>query len=278
MGTMERDSDASFLGAELRRARLAAGFTSQEALAGRLGFDRTVIAKVESGLRPPSPDVAEAYAREFPDLNALIQSGLIERWAEHVKKNGGSFPKFFIDWVDEEQAAMALFYWAPMLVPGILQTEKYARALLEVEPDNEESLEARLSGRMQRQQILSRPKPPMVTALLDESVLWRCIGNAQVMNEQLLHLAEVSYHPKVVLQVIPAEVRAHAGLSGAVSIADRESRPTIVYLESLTAGRTSADPDIIAKVRTITDVLRGEALTNAASRDLIMKVAEEQWT
>ena len=89
---MERDQDLAFLGAVLRRARLAAGITSQDALADRLGYERTVIAKAESGQRPPSPDVARAYAREFPQLNALMQSGLIEEWAEHVRKNGGIVP------------------------------------------------------------------------------------------------------------------------------------------------------------------------------------------
>src|SRR5260370_5543876 len=73
---MERDSDAMFLGAVLRRARIAAGITSQDELADKLGYERTVIAKAESGQRPPSPDVARAYAREFPQLNALIETGL----------------------------------------------------------------------------------------------------------------------------------------------------------------------------------------------------------
>ncbi len=129
---MERDTDAAFLGEELRRARLAAGFTSQEALAGKLGFDRSVIAKAESGYRPPSPDVAEAYAREFPELNALIESGLIERWAEYVKRNGGVFPKFLHSWVDNEKTATGLFYWEPVIVAGILQIEAYAHAILGV--------------------------------------------------------------------------------------------------------------------------------------------------
>src|SRR5690349_25005654 len=87
-----------FLGRVLRRARVKAGITSQEELAKRLGFERTVIAKAESGRRPPSQEVAAAYAREFPQLNALVESGLIEEWAEHVKKNGrSSFPEFFVD-------------------------------------------------------------------------------------------------------------------------------------------------------------------------------------
>jgi transcriptional regulator with XRE-family HTH domain len=143
-----------FLGAVLRRARLAAGITSQEALADKLGYERTVIAKAESGQRPPSPDVARAYAREFPQLNALMGAGLIEEWAEHVRKNGGSFPEFFVDWVEAERAASALFYWAPTLVPGLLQVESYARAILATAPDNSESSDARLAGRMERQQVI----------------------------------------------------------------------------------------------------------------------------
>ena len=83
---MERDSDAMFLGTVLRRARIVAGISSQDELADRLGYERTVIAKAESGQRPPSPDVARAYAREFPQLNTLIETGLIEEWANHVQE------------------------------------------------------------------------------------------------------------------------------------------------------------------------------------------------
>ncbi len=121
---MERDSHAMFLGAVLRRARIAAGITSQDELADKLGYERTVIAKAESGQRPPSPDVARAYAREFPQLNALIDTGLIEEWAEHVRKNGGSFPKFFVDWVEAEKKAATLFYWAPILVPACSRSSR----------------------------------------------------------------------------------------------------------------------------------------------------------
>lgn len=275
---MERDSDAMFLGTVLRRARMEAGITSQDELADRLGYERTVIAKAESGQRPPSPDVARAYAREFPQLNALIETGLIEEWAEHIRKAEGSFPKFFLNWVDAEKNATALFYWAPVLVPGILQIESYARVLMAAVPDGDESPEVRLAGRMERQQVLSRPRPPMITAVLVEAVLHRCVGGAEVMHEQLTYLAEVSQRPNVNIQVIPAEIGAHAGLEGAVSIAEQEGEPTIVYLESLTAGQTTQEPEIVAKVRRITDMLRCEALPRGASRELIMRVAKDRWS
>lgn len=79
----------------------------------------------------------------FPQLSALIDSGLIEEWAEHVRKNGGPFPKFFVDWIEAEKKATALFYWAPILVPGLLQVEPYARAILETAPDDSESPDVR---------------------------------------------------------------------------------------------------------------------------------------
>lgn len=266
------ETDAGYFGSELKRARIAAGITSQEELAKRLGFERTVIAKAESGDRAPSAEVAAAYSREFPHLD-----GLIERWSARIRKTGGSFPKFFIKWVDAEKVATSLFYWAPVLVPGLLQVESYARPLMMVTPDDNETPEVRLAGRLERQQILSRPKPPLVTVVMAEAVLHRGVGGPEVMHEQLTHLVEVGQQPHVMIQVIPGEVGAHAGLEGAASIAEQGDGPTVVYLESLTAGQTTKEPEIVAKVRQVTDMLRSEALPRSASQELIMRVAEEEW-
>jgi DNA-binding XRE family transcriptional regulator len=274
---MERDSDASFLGAELRRARLAAGIKSQEELAVILGFDRSVISKAEGG-KPPSPELARAYAAKFPELNALAEDGLIERWADHVRRNGGVFPKFLHSWIDNERTATGLFYWEPMVVPGILQIEAYARAILAADPNSDETVDARAAGRLERQQILSRPRPPMVSVVLAEDVLNRCVGSAEVMHDQLIYLAEVSQQPKVTIQVIPASVGVHAGLAGAAAIADTEDGGTLVHEDGFTAGRTSADPDIVVKVRERVAVLRSDALPRDASLEMISKVAKERWS
>jgi DNA-binding XRE family transcriptional regulator len=274
----ERDSDASFLGAELRRARLAHGIASQEELAARLGFDRSVIAKAESGYRPPSPEVAQAYAREFPELNGLVQDGLIERWAQHVKKNGGAFPKFLHSWVDNEKTATGLFYWEPVVVPGMVQTEAYARTILAHEVNSEETLDVRVAGRLERQQILSAPRSPMVSIVLAEAVLHSCVGGAKVMYEQLNYLAEIGQQQKVTVQVIPATVGAHAGMAAAVAIADAEDGGTLVHEDGFTAGKTSAEPDTVAKARLIAAILRADALPQEASREMIMKSAEEEWS
>jgi len=111
-----------------------------------------------------------------------------------------------------------------------------------------------------------------------EAVLRRGVGGPAVMYEQLTHLAEVSQRPKVMIQVIPAEIGAHAGLAGPVSVADRSGGPAIVHLDSFTAGRTTSAPEIVARVRQMIDMLRCEALARGASQELIMKVVKEQWT
>jgi hypothetical protein len=170
-----------------------------------------------------------------------------------------------------------IIYWAPTLVPGLLQVESYARVILATEPDETESLDVLLAGRMGRQQVLSRPQPPAVTVVMAEAVLHRGVGGPAVMYEQLTHLAEESRQPKVMIQVIPAEVSAHAGLGGAASIADREGEPPVVHLDSFTAPQTTRAPEIVAKVRQRSDMLRSEALPRSASHELIMRVAEEEW-
>ena len=118
-------SPAAFLGNELRRARVAAGFSSQDALAARLGFDRTVITKAETGLRPPTADVLAAWCAACGlDQDMFGRLGALARRAD------GSVPPWFQDWVqDIEATAVTLRWFEPLIVPGLLQTEAYARAL-----------------------------------------------------------------------------------------------------------------------------------------------------
>lgn len=274
--TSTRNLDAMFLGTLLRRAREARGL-SQEGLAERWGYERTVIAKTESGYRPMTPELAKAYAKEFPELNNLIESGLIEQWAEHVRTHSKlNPPRFFADWLVHEEAAIALFYWAPLLVPGCLQTERYARAILGVDTDAREPLDERVRLRMDRQQKLfhSNP-PPMLSAVLSEAVLRQNVGGPEVMHEQLMFLAEIGQQPTVCIQVIPASVGAHAGLGGPASIADLEEGPTVVHLSTLSGGETTGELEAVARVRRITDALRAEALPRGASGELILRLAEE---
>ena len=177
---MARDLDpgsspAAFLGAELRRARVAAGM-SQEQFSRSLGFDRTVITKAETGERPPSPEVAAAIDEAFPHLD-----GLFSRLTLLARRANGRYPEWFREWVDAEQQATTLRTWQPILVPGLLQTRDYARALFQAwQPAaSSDDLDTLVGGRIERQAILDRTDPPELLAVLDEAVLHRRVGSAR---------------------------------------------------------------------------------------------------
>jgi len=263
---------AGFLGAELRRARLAAGYSSQEALAVRLGYDRSVIAKAETGERPPSPEVADAIEAElFP----AGPSGFVGRLAALARRAGGPVPSWFESWLEAERDAHMLRLWSPVLVPGLLQTAGYARALFLATGLDEDAAQEHVSVRLDRQAILERPHPPHVVTVLDQSVLHRLIGSPQVMADQLMHIAELSERPDLSVQVIPADTGANAGLSGAFDLASSEGGPEVVRMEAV-EDVTVESRSLVRKAANIFVRVQADALPRAASRALILEAAQ-QW-
>jgi hypothetical protein len=125
--------------------------------------------------------------------------------------------------------------------------------------------------------VLERPGAPQLWCVLDEGVLRRAIGGNKVMRSQLYRLAELAEHPKTSIQVIHAG-GAHAGLLGGFIIADLDGKPAMAYLETAAEGQVTDSPSVTAHVALSFDRLRAEALPWRASRDLMRKVAEEQWT
>lgn len=276
---MARDLDpgsspAAFLGAELRRARVAAGM-SQEQFSRSLGFDRTVITKAETGERPPSPEVAAAIDEAFPHLD-----GLFSRLTLLARRANGRYPEWFREWVDAEQQATGLRTWQPILVPGLLQTRDYARALFQAwQPAaTSDDLDALVGARMERQAILDLADPPELLAVLDEAVLHRRVGSAKIMGDQLAYLGEMSCRPAVTIQIVPAEVGTHAGLLGGFFVGSFDDTPVIVYAETAVEGITIDKPALVSKAAQAFERLRSEALPRGASRDLIRRVAEQRWT
>jgi len=273
----ETSSPMAFFGGALRRARMAAGM-SQEHCGRELGYSGDLVGKIETGERSPTPDFARHCDRVFPHLDELFARllKLARRWQ-------GPIPQWFQDWLTAEQEALALRFWAPLVMPGLLQTADYARALLRVWPssraeDVPDDLEELVSARIERQVILDRAKPPELLVVLDEMVLHRRIGSPKTMYDQLAHVAEMAGRPTVTVQVVPAEVGAHAGLLGAFAIADFDGKPSTLYLDTAVEGFTVEKPARVRKATLAFDRLRAEALPRGASLDLIMKVAEQRWT
>jgi transcriptional regulator with XRE-family HTH domain len=263
-------------GAELRYYRTNAGL-SQADLAARVHVSHDVISKIETGDRPPAEDfpvrldaVPEMDTREaLGRLWGQLRKGLRHR----------AYPGWFARWADIEAEATALRSYEPLLVPGLLQTEDYARAILSARPGGDDAdLEEQVAARMERQATVSQPGGPLLWCVLDEGVLHRPVGGGKVMRTQLERLAGLSDHPKTTVQVIPAAAGAHAGLLGAFVLAETEGSPASVYLETSAEGQVTENPSVAAHVALRFDRLRSEALPRGASRDLIKKVAEEQWT
>ena len=200
-----------FLGKELQRARTAAAFKSQDALAARLGFDRTVITKAESGARPPSDDVLAAWCEACG-----LDLELFSRLAALARNGDGPIPTWFEDWLEAERQAAMLRIWQPLLIPGLLQTADYARALfLAGQTDtSEETIEALVAARLERQVILDRADPPETVIVVDESVLRRLIGSPQIMRDQLVHMADMATRPYISVHVLPADTARTPGWAG----------------------------------------------------------------
>jgi transcriptional regulator with XRE-family HTH domain len=262
----------AFFGAELRRARVAAGM-SQDHLGRTLSFSGDLVGKVETGERAPTADFAAGCDRAFPHLD-----GLFTRLLGLARRSDGPYPQWFRDWVQAEREASSLRWWEPMLVPGLLQTADYARAILGAAPDAvEDELDDLVSARLERQRILDRPKPPELWVVVDEAVLHRLIGSTKIMYTQLLHLADVSCRANITVQVVPAEIGAHAGLLGAFIIAGFDGPASILYAETAVQAQTIERSALVAKAALAFDRLRADALPRGASRELIGKVAEERW-
>jgi transcriptional regulator with XRE-family HTH domain len=272
---MPNDADragtpAGVFGAELRYYRTRAAL-SQKDLAALAHVSHDVISKMETGDRPP----AEDFPPRLDAIPELDTQGALTRLWGHLKK---SFKQraygWFAKWADIESQATALRWYEPLIVPGLLQTEDYARAILALRPSGEKDLDVQVAARLARQDVLEQVQ---LWCVLDEGVLHREIGGAKVMQAQLDRLAALAGHPRVTIQIIPG-CYGHAGLLGGLILADLDGQPSMVYLETAAEGQITDSPAVASHVALRFDKLRSEALPWAASRDLIRKVAEEQWT
>ncbi|WP_184878839.1 helix-turn-helix domain-containing protein [Sphaerisporangium siamense] len=259
-------------GAEMRRLRESARL-SQSALGVRLRCTQTQVSRLEKGLRTPQPDQAEILDQVFGLSDKEYFVGLYRR----ILSNPGG-PIWWMDWLEEiEPRATVLRSWDPLLVPGLLQTEGYARYLLSREPRiGPEEVEERTRARLRRRSVLERGDPPLVLALFDEGVLRRRIGTDQEMREQLAFLLEAAERPNVTVQVVNPE--CVSGLLGTFMIAELPDRePDVVYADSPAQGLVSADPNVVYDVWIRYESIRAWAYPENVSLKMIKDVMD-QWT
>ena len=284
MGAGRKDRDAlAWFADELRAHRSAQGWTQAD-VAAKTSYSESLIAQVETCRKAATPELAKALDRVFATPGFTEDApgvpgtpGTFGRLV--VRLRNLPFPASFRSFAPHEAEATALYIFEHSMIPGLLQTEAYARAILETHPDvTEDVVIQRLAGRLSRQEILDRddPPPPVVCALLDQSTLNREIGGPVAMRDQLVHLVAMSRRPNITVQVIP-NTGAHPGLLGAFTVADLGGSPGIVNLEDIADGRVTEDAATVSMVALRFHSLRGDALSKGASRDLIEGVIQERW-
>jgi transcriptional regulator with XRE-family HTH domain len=285
-GLSEVDRENVSLFVEEMRAMRTQRRWTQADLARQTNYSESAIAMVETYQRAPTPQLAKALDRAFGtpgfcpgSADGSDTAGTFMRLWHKLRTL--SFPASFRSFVEHEETASELRMFEHSFVPGLLQTEDYARATLVRQPNTtDEQVNELLAARMARQAILRRksPRPPLIWALLDAGVLWREVAGPKVTHDQLMTLVKASELPNVTIQVLPSSVGGHRGLAGAFIIADFTGAPSIVFTEDLLGGHVAEEAEAVAEAALHFSTLRSEAIPKVGSQELILKAAEEKWT
>jgi transcriptional regulator with XRE-family HTH domain len=263
--------------AELRRLREQAGLTIED-VGEKLECSASKVSRIETGQVGVTPrdarDMLELYGAGEDQRSALVALAREARhkgwWHAYSEVFTGSF-------VGLESEAASLRTFQALLVPGLLQTEDYTRAVMKaMRPDGHDSeIERRVAGRVQRQKLLHEETPPQYWAVIDEAVLWRTVGGQTVMREQLEHLVELATLPWVTLQVVPFQAGEHAGMEGAFLILGfpEQADPDVVYVEYTTAGVYLEQESDVARYTVMFDHLRAAALRPEETVGLLNQMA-----
>ena len=259
-------SPLDYFGYEARRLREAAGMTLEQ-LGKVIYCTGSLIGQVETAAKVPSRTFAEALDAAF------MTDGFFSRLLKLVLRS--QLPKWFQPYAEMEAKAAFISTYQCQLVHGLLQTPEYAAALLTVdEPDRVEEM---VAARMERQRILKKKQPPAVWVILDESVLFRMVGDRKVMHKQLGHLVSFRDNPWVNIQVLPFSLGAHTGMMGSFNLLRFDDDPDIYYSEGYDQGHMTANPDVIKERSVGYARLQAGALSVEASADLIARVMEERY-
>lgn len=270
------------LAAELRRLREKAGLTHEETAAQLgSGWSRYKVSRIEQTITKPTLTGVEAML-ELYGVDTATRAALVELhknawrrgwWTDYRDVFQGSY-------IAMEDDADRIDSWNPQLVPGLLQTDEYAREVIRTwTRDDEAETQRRLMVRMTRRALLTRADPPApkLTTVIDEAVLRRPIGGADVMRGQLHALVDAGHRSNVTVRVLPSSTGTHAGLDGPFIILGFPSdlSPDIAYVEIKAGDAYVEDIGEVNRFRMDYQSLLGAALSPEESADFIAAITRE---
>lgn len=271
------------LGAQLRRFREAAGISPEQA-GYEIRASRSKISRMETGhvgfKTRDIDDLLTLYGvtgeRERSRILAIAEQAGQPDWWDRC---GDVLPGWFENYLGLESGAATIRIFEIQFVPGIFQTEDYARGVTRLGHPTAPAaeIEHRVGLRVKRQELLARPNPPSIWSVMDEAALRRAIGGPAVMRAQLRQLTEVAAMPHVTIQVVPFARGGHAGASGSFTILrfQEQDLPDVVYAEQLTSALYLEQRADVEHYLEVMDRLSSQALRPAGTIRFIEQIASK---
>ncbi|HEX6341384.1 helix-turn-helix transcriptional regulator [Umezawaea sp.] len=270
------------LAGELRRLRAASGL-SREDVAEATGINDSTLYRIETARTRPQKrtllTLLKHYDTDEPQrehLVALSKESTEQGWLRGFHSD---LPEEYTAYISFEAEALGVSNYESLFIPGLLQTEDYARAVIRgvLPMANTQEVEDRVQARMERRGVLSKEQPLKLWAIVDEAALHRLVGGGQVMHAQLRHLLDVTREPHITLQVIPYSTGAHAGMPGSFVLMDfADPMDTdLIYIDSMAGDLFLESEADISRYSTIFDNLRAVALSPDSSVELVAHIARE---
>ncbi|KOV12270.1 XRE family transcriptional regulator [Streptomyces sp. XY431] len=266
----------------MRKLRDAAGMTAEE-VAGRLMVSQSKISRLENGRRSISQRDVRDLCDVYSVADEAMRASLMEMARESRQRGWwhdfNDMPTPYSVYIGLEAEASSIRAYESSFVPGLLQTEQYAQAVVEgTQPDTDAlSVQRRVQVRMKRQDRVNGENPlGSLWTVIDEAVLRREVGSKEVMAHQLKHMLELSQRPNITIQVIPFSHGAHPGMTGTFSLLEfpESADSTVVYFEGVTSDLYLEKEADVRRYTSLYDHLRAAALGVAETRSLIADIEE----
>ncbi|MFF1679018.1 helix-turn-helix domain-containing protein [Streptomyces sp. NPDC058256] len=254
-----------YSGNQLKRWRTKANVTREE-LAAASNYSPDTIKSMEQGVRMPTPRVLDA-ADELCHAEGLLSAA-----KDYVKRE--PFPARALDFMVYEREAISVWWYEVALIPGLLQTEAYARALIggRYPPLGQETVEERVAARLERQSVLTRTPPAAFTFLIYEAALRSTLAD----KEQLLHLVEMAKLSNVLIQILPFDRFASTALIGPMVLLESPNHERFAYSTGQSVSQLTADPAVVSAHNERLSLIRTVALSPSESAQFIERMVAEQ--
>ncbi|MFE4868781.1 Scr1 family TA system antitoxin-like transcriptional regulator [Streptomyces sp. NPDC056682] len=270
MHPRKNSSAMRMVGAQLACFRRAAGHT-QRTLAGLVCAEPETIASIEQGRRVLKPELAWELDQLLDSKGAL--SVAVDNMPEVDR-----YPLWAEKYIDEERDAITISTYENQVIPGLLQTENYARAIFhnDIPVLDADDITQRVGARIERQDLLHRKVPPTCSFLITEAVLRDRLGGPRVFKEQVLHLRAMADLPGLTLQLMPPARHSHAGLSGPFVLLETPDHQHLAYAETQRGSVFVSDPNEVSILARKYAMLRTQALNAERTKGQLDRLLGEQ--